>query len=527
MSTKVMKISKVEVLKFRGFHNQSFELGSQITAIAGQNGTQKSTLLGLITQTFTLKKENPMRQEHPLCGGSYISQFKDKFRLSPTFDTPGSHEWTLLFDEGVPSFTVESIKRSDSENVRFWKKGLRQAGDGYMDYPTIFLSMKRLLPLAEDDSAIKTDDQSLSEEEKDEYKRLHNKILIAQTPITSTVGITSKNKQSVGVSTSFYDWNQNSMGQDNLGKIVLALFSFKRLKDKFPNDYHGGILAIDELDATMYPASQQELLKVLRKYASELKLQIIFTTHSLSLLHAVDELRVETCTRPETSNQVKLVYLKRLDNEIQIRNDIDYRSILLDLNVVAEGINRKKHKITVYTEDKENITFAKAILKRRACDLNFIDVSISCSKLVDLVSMKVPAFTCPNSIVILDGDVRENKSMFKKIKNAKNVLVLPGHESPERMLARYLYNLSDSDVLWTRLALGYNKQVCFREYSFEQIMSNREKGRQDAKKWFNSQLVFWGRGAAKVLNPLFNSISVERDSFVSGFDKIILNFIQN
>ena len=77
--------------------------------------------------------------------------------------------------------------------------------------------------------------------------------------------------------------------------------------------------------------------------------------------------------------------------------------------------------------------------------------------------MKVPAFTCPHSIIILDGDVRENKSMFKKIRNAKNVLVLPGRESPERMLARYLYNLSDADGLWTRLALGYSKQVCFRE----------------------------------------------------------------
>lgn len=522
-----MKITKLEISKFRGFHNQNFDLGSQITAIAGQNGTQKSTLLGLITQTFTLKKDNPMRQDRPLCGGSYISQFKDKFRLSPTFDTPGNHEWTLMFDGYKSSFTVESIKRTDSDIVRFWKKGARQAGDGYMDYPTIFLSMKRLLPLAEDDSVISTDDNSLSDEEKEEYKILHNKILIAQTPIISTTGITSKNKQSVGVSTSFYDWNQNSMGQDNLGKIVLALFSFKRLKAKFPNDYKGGILAIDELDATMYPASQHELLKVLRKYASELNLQIIFTTHSLSLLRAVDELRIETCARPETSHHVRLVYLKRLDNEIQIKNDIDYKSIMLDLNVVAEGINRKKHKVMVYTEDNENITFAKAILKRRVSDLQFIDVSISCSKLVDLVSMKVPAFTCPHSIIILDGDVRENKSMFKKIRNAKNVLVLPGRESPERMLARYLYNLSDADGLWTRLALGYSKQVCFREYSYEQIMETRENGRQNAKKWFNSQLAFWGRGAVKVLNPLFDSISQERDSFVANFDKMILNFIHD
>ena len=63
-----MLITKVHVEKFRGFHNQDFEVGSMLTAIAGQNGTQKSTLLGSITQTFTLGKDkNPMGSEKPLC----------------------------------------------------------------------------------------------------------------------------------------------------------------------------------------------------------------------------------------------------------------------------------------------------------------------------------------------------------------------------------------------------------------------------------------------------------------------------
>lgn len=52
-----MLITKVHIEKFRGFHDQEFEVGSMLTAIAGQNGTQKSTLLGMITQTFTLGKE--------------------------------------------------------------------------------------------------------------------------------------------------------------------------------------------------------------------------------------------------------------------------------------------------------------------------------------------------------------------------------------------------------------------------------------------------------------------------------------
>lgn len=52
-----MLIKKVHIEKFRGFHDQEFEVGSMLTAIAGQNGTQKSTLLGMITQTFILGKD--------------------------------------------------------------------------------------------------------------------------------------------------------------------------------------------------------------------------------------------------------------------------------------------------------------------------------------------------------------------------------------------------------------------------------------------------------------------------------------
>lgn len=517
-----MRITKVHIDRFRGFHDQEFEVGSQITAIAGQNGTQKSTLLGIITQTFTITKDNSMFGEKPLCGGTYRSAFRDKFRLSPTFDKPKEHEWTLFFDDREP-FQIESIKRSDDLGIRFWQKGNREKGDGYIQFPTIFLSLKRLVPIAEENT-IDTDDTLLNGDEIQKFKGLHNKILISTTPITSTTGITSTNKQSLGVNTEFYDWNQNSMGQDNIAKIILALFSFKRLKDKYGDDYHGGILAIDELDATMYPASQVELLKVLRKYASELNLQVFFTTHSLSLLKATDELCQETKARPETSNQVRIIYLKHSDSQILIKNDVDFNGIVLDLNVIAETPHKRKNKITVYVEDKETEIVVKAILKQKlyGC-LNFVDATFSCSSLIELVNKKVPAFSYPYSIIFLDGDVRKDKANKKKLSTARNVLLLPGDDSPERLVAKYLYNLSDTDLLWNNISAGYTKQVCFREISFDRILADRE----DAKKWFDQQLQYWGRGGVKVLNPYFATIQEKVDKFKSDYTQMIKDFIHD
>ena len=517
-----MKITKVHIDRFRGFHDQEFEVGSQLTAIAGQNGTQKSTLLGIITQTFTISKENPMSGEKPLCGGTYRSAFKDKFRLSPTFDKPKGHEWTLYFDDRE-SFQIESIKRSDDSGIRFWQKGNREKGDGYIQFPTIFLSLKRLIPVAEE-STIKTDDTLLNIDEIRKFKELHNKILISTTPITSTTGITSTNKQSLGVNTEIYDWNQNSMGQDNIAKIILALFSFQRLKDKYGPSYQGGILAIDELDATMYPASQVELLKVLRKYASDLKLQIFYTTHSLSLLEATDELCEETKFRPETSNQVRIIYLKHSDDQVLIKSDVNFNSIVLDLNVIAETPHKRKNKITVYVEDKETEIFVKAILKQKLYGyLNFVDATFSCSSLIDLVNKKVPAFSYPYSIIFLDGDVRKDKANKKKLSAARNVLLLPGDDSPERLVAKYLYNLSDTAPLWNNISNGYTKQVCFREVSFDRILADRE----DAKKWFNQQLQYWGRGGVKVLNPFFATIQEDIDSFKSDYAQMIKRYIHD
>ena len=125
----------------------------------------------------------------------------------------------------------------------------------------------------------------------------------------------------------------------------------------------------------------------------------------------------------------------------------------------------------------------------------------------------------------MDGDVRMNRAYLKKIKNADNILILPGNNSPERLLASYLYNLSDADPLWGNIANGYTKQLCFRDYTMEQINAGGELGRQDAKKWFNGQLEYWGRNGNKVFNPFLRSIPIEVQEFKRNFENMIKRYI--
>lgn len=334
-----MKINKISITKFRGFKDTEFELGSHLTVISGQNGTQKTTILGLLTQPFSITDvKNPIKKEYPLCGGSFKSGFSDKFRLSGIFDKAGEHEWTLFFnDKSTPSYTVESIYRDKkTKSIRFWQKGSRAKGSGYIQLPVIFLSLKRLLPIGEDDQIKENKKVKLTDTEFDFYQKWHNKILILtrdEDKVTSSTILSSANKQTLGANTDYYDWQANSAGQDNIGKILLAILSFKRLKEKYTNDYKGGILAIDEVDTAFYPGAQIQLLDALNNSASKYNIQIIFTTHSLTLLKETSKYQDD----PHRKGQIKLVYFKKEDEKVVVKKDIDYEFIKNHLNRTLTG----------------------------------------------------------------------------------------------------------------------------------------------------------------------------------------------
>ena len=513
-----MAIEKIQIEKFRGFKNVEFELGSNLTVIAGQNGTQKTTLLGMLTQPFAITdKMNPLYKEKPLCGGNYKSAFSEKFKLSSAFDKPKEHEWTLTYDGGK-TFTVESIKPNDSRKnpVRFWQKGTRSKGSGYIPKPVIYLSLSRLFPLGED-SRIKDTiqpDLNLTPDEEVEYQNQHNKILlIPDVKMTKVSHLESKTKNTLGANTSYYDWKMNSAGQDDVGKIILALLSFKRLKDKYKTKYLGGILAIDELDATLYPASQEKLIDVLRTYASKCNIQVIFTTHSLTMLERVSNI----IEKQKMADDIRLIYLEKRNQSINCLTGISYSDIHDKLLVLAR--KESDEKIMTFSEDDETRCWMKVLLgPQRTKKLNIVDCTIGCKSLMDLTRMKIPPFVYPNSIVVLDGDAQGDVEKQRKI--LKNYLLLPGSISPERLLAQYLNNLEDDNEFWKSCGKTYTKQFLFKEFSLDEINKDRDK----AKKWFKSQLPFWGRNGSKAINAWCKANPDAKTDFITKFEEMVKKF---
>lgn len=509
-----MIIDKIEIKKFRGFEDVEFQLGSQLSIIAGKNGTQKTTILGMLSQPFTISEPgHPMKEEKPMSGGSFKSAFNEKFKFSQTFDIPKSHEWTLHLANNTKPFTVESIARAKgSKEIRFWQKGTRSKGSGYIQLPVIFLSLKRLFPIGEDTRLNESSSIVLTDEESKFYKDWLKKITISFDTFKDVNYLESPNKNTLGINTDLYEWKQNSAGQDNISKILLAILSFKRLKDNYPTDYKGGILAIDELDATLYPGSQVKLLDALRKFASNYKIQIIFTTHSLSILEEACQLQENLNKVEATKKQVRVIYLEKRNDKIKVIDGVNINTIKNRLNETIAG--KAATKIDVFTEDKEAAIFAKALLKSKGSKLRFIDCTLPCSSLIDLSVRKVPSFSFPNSIIFLDGDVRGSGSkVTSKIRSLKNIVILPTSKSPERILADYLHNLDDDSPIWANINPDFTKSYCFKDHTLFEIENHREK----AKEWFNLHLKEWGANATKVINPWMAANKKEVDQFISDF----------
>ena len=83
-------IKHVRIDKFRAFHDLDIGTDHDVIAIAGQNGTQKTTLLGMLAQPFSLSlEEAKLHDAKTVEGGSFCSQLKDKFKFAPPHDVPG------------------------------------------------------------------------------------------------------------------------------------------------------------------------------------------------------------------------------------------------------------------------------------------------------------------------------------------------------------------------------------------------------------------------------------------------------
>jgi possible prophage lp2 protein 4 len=459
----VIRINSIEIDKFRGFEDFTMSLNPNITCIAGHNGVGKSTILAILSNCGEIKgyktlngqkfkgefnriiigdKDFDDREESTIKfsfsglieSGQTINEvsFRKTFqkskklkgykllkksqrdKIAELYNAAQENETDL---EKLPMSSLYYLTDKTESNTRFRLIPKKQPNvrdhEQKISWPTLYIGLSRLYPVGEN-------------EEKVEYKKLestfdnliitkHKEIMSSIDEYESLENTTISNlKSSTSIKTAQYPPTANSSGQDNLGQILTAVYSFEKLKFDMGTDYKGGLLVIDELDAALHPAAQNRLLKFLKEKSQELDLQVVFTTHSLSLLEYISEIR-------ERDSKVTTYYLTKARGKVEHVENPTSRYLRNDLTQQMETVSLKR--IPVLTEDsvarwylekiiefynnkKENVTID---IQR----LNFIESEIGWSNISGLIKNDFSYYS--NYIIVFDTDL--NGDLGEQLKN--------------------------------------------------------------------------------------------------------------
>ena len=466
--TAKTQLKKLIIEKFRALNNVEVEFGDVITVICGKNGTSKSSILGIAAQIFSFDKDyvkdEPISYKQ-ITGVPFKSQYNDHFRISKTFDTPGSMNVSIELKDGYTNqdataqltLTKRTKKKKEKEEEEEEEEeGIRavvrnnstvQKRDKSRNFthPVIFLSLKRLYPIADRTYEIK--DFDYLNNHKQEFINLTNELLNRSSANAIGTGGTISSAVSYGDN---YDQESVSAGEDNAGQIVLALMSFRKLKEDYA-DYKGGLLLIDEADAGLFPTAQINLLKILERECRDLNLQVIMTSHSPVLIEYAFE------KSKQFRQRYKTIYLSNTYGDIQVQHDWSWAQINADLLATITPLNSTINlpKINVYFEDREASDLFAAIMNRQPIKKftsSMNDITLGCSNYFQLINKKVTEFS-EKSIVCLDAD-----QQTKVNKRHKTIVLLPGHLPPDQLIFEYLYNLRDDHPYWQN-ELNFSRSV--------------------------------------------------------------------
>jgi predicted ATPase len=438
---KKTQLKKIFIEKFRALNNVEIEFGDYVTVICGKNGTSKSSILGIAAQIFSFDKDyvrNDTLSYHQISGRGFKSQYIDHFRISETFDPPGSMKVNVELHDGY-------TRSNATGNLILMKRGAaprpvvrnNSSAEGNTSrnftHPVIHLSLKRLFPITDRDYQVI--DSVYLQQHKQEFIALTNELLNRHSTSATSTGGTISSAVSHGEN---YDQNSVSAGEDNAGQIVLAIMSFRKLKKEYPN-YQGGLLLIDEADAGLFPTAQTNMLKILDRECNNLDLQVIMTSHSPTLIEYAFEQSLRF------RRKYKTIYLSNTYGDVQVMSDMSWAQINADIHTrtIKASPDVALPKVNIYFEDDEGLDLYKVVMLRQPIN-KFLNplrgVTLGCSNYIQLIQKGISEFS-QKSLICLDADV-QGAAQYETI------LLLPGSLPPDQLIFEYLFNFPSNHPIW-------------------------------------------------------------------------------
>lgn len=502
---------------FRKFQDLSLPFFSRITLLTGHNGVGKSTILGLLASLSGITKGTDKTYFGKQFDASiaeivYIDHATEVAapKAANKLAEPQVHykidnfelvkECSLTRRGAAPRARV--VARS-VPHLKFIDAGTPIGPDAKVPLPTIFLGVTRMLPVGESPDARIQNTVADKWHADDEafMLRLVKRVIPGGQASAGAITVNRIMQTSKHSTHPKYPYGPRSvsLGQDSLGAIVTALASFYRLKRKLGANYSGGLLIIDELDASFHPHAITRLVEELRKAADELDLQIVATTHSTTLIELV---------HPEGPNKR---IAKGKDGVLYLRNtrapeydpDFSLHDILDDMDLKPPAASTKPPEVKVYFEDDEayqvfNFVTRPELLRALGEQNNVVikamPLGVGCSSLLQLP--KKDAYF-KSVVLAVDADAAKPGEM------PVNSVALPGFTdlngqglSPERTIVKYIKALVEEPtknhpIAWQDNRLKKLSQDNLRANLLDDIDGPMD--RKAAKAWWRGKRTYLER----------------------------------
>lgn len=497
---KIKKVDGIYIDNFRKFSNQQLDLGNNLTVIFGRNGTLKTSIMGLVTHPFNTNSTD-------IFSKTMKTNIKKVFNISPEKDK-GKYKYNLLMtsinDEKISEPVNIYLQKVDSR-LRLVPSG-NEKGDGFFLLPTVYTKLDRVYPLVDSKITSNSVPANYTESELKKVSEFYKRILIednfSNVEDFSALPANSKTyiQHAFGPKNALYDKDTISSGEYNLGSFINTMLSFERLYEKNSNSLTG-IWSIDEVETSLHPNAQINLIQYLLNWSKNYNVQVILNTHSLSILRFIyNHLKTDIDNGDISLNNISTLFSDDLIIQKNPAYSTAYKELTLEeeFNPMTNANIKQNVSVTIFCEDVTAKKFISEILKSRklkSClqwetdmtsDKNgtsFVlleKLSLNYHRILDEV----------NAIIISDADAERN--IKSKNKLYKRHLFIPSlMQFPiEKELVWWIMTLRKDDAFFLDKSKG--KDMFRNEFSkynlpiSENIEEFKNTRTSCFKNWFNS-----------------------------------------
>lgn len=389
-------LTSVQVAGLRGWNGELVEFRYPVVAIAGVNGSGKSTILKAAATAYQAPANGAVATYYP----------DDFFPVTPWEDVAGV---SLGYN----------IRLGDqSKNVTVRKRTHRWRGAPQRERrSTYFLDISRIQPANTQIGYGRTAREVISRGTSEPFTEEQ----VAQLSRTlgrkyDTARIEREADKQVGVlsqnGVEYSNFHQGA-GEDSILDLIALISSVPK----------HSLIIIDEVEASLHPQAQRVLITEFLDLAQKNKLQILLSTHSPFILEQLPPV-ARTFIAVDREAKRKILY----------GVSSDFALNLMD--------NERHEEIDIYCEDRESEYLIERILALGSSDPNLLGrvrtVPVGPANTVIALSTIASANKLPRrSICVVDGEQPEGAGY----------LVLPGEKAPERELLGAL-----TDAGWTAVA---------------------------------------------------------------------------